>query len=201
MQQSKLTNTAYADHLRGCADLAIEIAQRMNIHEDAARQATFATVIINAERHNLFMEPTPRHTKAPVIPPETAAAGLNSEQAKKVEPAAADKDKQAAEKAASQISDVSKVTSPEQDAGARRTNFLSGINSARELLNKEGHVPPITPAGLNAAIAHQFPGKTQLGTLDVDELEQLLMFLSGKLDILRKKKAEAATTEDDDLDF
>lgn len=198
---NNLNQTAYGEHLRGCVDLANEMATRLNIHDDNARQACFATVIINAERHNVFMEPTPQHSKTPVIPPETAAVGLNSEQAKKVEPTAAEKDHKAAEKADAQINDVPKVSTPEADAGARRSGLLDGIAAARELLNKEGHVPPITPAGLNAAIAHQFPGKTQLGGLDVDELEKLLMFLSGKLDALRKKKAEAANTEGDDLGF
>jgi hypothetical protein len=86
----KLSSTAYADHLRGCADLAIELAARMNIHEDGARQATFATVIINAERHNIFMEPTPKDTKTPAIQPEPAAAEPDNS-VKGVETAAADK--------------------------------------------------------------------------------------------------------------
>lgn len=195
MQQ--LNETRYGDHLRGCADLAIEIAKRMNIHDDSARQACFATVIINAERHNLFMEPHPPHSKTPVIQPETAAVESSSTK-KGLDEAAAAKDQQAAEKADAQITDVPKTTTSEQSDGQRRTSFLAGIASARELLNKEGHQPPITPKGLNAYIAKQFSPKTELGQLDVDELEKLTMLLSSKLDVLREKKAKTTT---DDLDI
>lgn len=184
----KLTDTAYADHLRGCADLAIEIAQRMNIHEDSARQATFATVIINAERHNIFMEPHPPHSKTPVIPPEPAAADLSSEPVKSVETAAAAKDKAAAEKADAQVADMPRNPTEEQSDGQRRTSFLAAIQSARELLNKEGFTPPLTPVGLNKIINDDLGFPNNLGTLDVDQLEKVTMHLSRKLDTFRANK-------------
>lgn len=195
MQQ--LNETRYGDHLRGCADLAIEIAKRMNIHDDSARQACFATVIINAERHNVFMEPTPRDTKTPVIQPETAAVEP-SVTTKGVETAAAEKDQQAAEKADEQINDVPRTITSDQSEGQRRTSFLAGIQSARELLNKLGHQPPITPKGLNAYIGKQFAPKTELGQLDVDELEKLTMLLSSKVDVQREKNTKINS---DDLEI
>lgn len=194
----KLSGSAYADHLRGCADLAIEIASRMNIHEDGARQATFATVIINAERHNIFMEPHPPHSKTPVIQPEAAAVGLNSEPAKKVEPTAAEKDARAAARADAQIDDMPRTVTTEQSEGQRRTSFLAGITSARELLNKEGYQPPITPAGLNKLINEEMSIPGNLGSLDVAQLEKVTMYLSQKLDTFRHN-AKALTT--DDIDF
>lgn len=195
MQQSngKLSSTAYADHLRGCADLSVEIARRMDIREDSARQACFATVIINAERHNIFMEPVPKDSKTPVIPPETVAAES------RVPEKGVDRDAAAAEKADAQIGDVPKTTTPEMDEGARRSSFLAGIESARKLLNKLGHQPEITPAGLNTFIKKQFPPKTMLSSLDVDELEKLTKLLSVKLDEQRAKaKPETKTTDLED---
>lgn len=189
-QQSngKLSSTAYADHLRGCADLSVEIARRMDIREDSARQACFATVIINAERHNIFMEPVPKDSKTPVISPETAA--VNSSANKKGADAAA------AEKADAQIADVPKTSTPEMDEGARRSSFLAGIESARKLLNKLGHQPEVTPKGLCAFIARQFPGKTMLGMLDTDELEKLVMLMSERVDAQREKATPEIKTND-----
>ena len=196
---NSLNQTKYGDHLRGCVDLANEMADRLNIHDDNARQACFATVIINAERHNLFMEPHPPHSKTPVIQPETAAVELSA--SKSVETTAAEKDQRAAEKADAQILDVPRRTTPEQENGARRTAFLKGIESARDLLNKEGHVPVITPKALNAVICHDFAPKTMLSTLDVDELERLMMFLNSKLEVLREQKRKSHSTADDDIGF
>lgn len=185
MQQSngKLTGTAYAEHLRGCADLAIEIAARMNIHEDAARQATFATVIINAERHNVFMEPTPRDTKTPVIQPEPAAVKPATE--KSVGEAAAEKDAIAAAKADEQIRDVPRVTTPEQADGAKRTALLIAIDAGRTALNKAGYTPIMTPKALNAIINDELRIKGNLGTLDTDQLESVVKMLSERLDTFK----------------
>ncbi len=188
-QQSngKLNSTAYAEHLRGCADLSVEIARRMDIRDDSARQACFATVIINAERHNIFMEPVPRDSKTPVKPDiegvTESKEGVN-------------RDAAAAAKADAQIADVPKHATPEMDEGARRASFLAGVESARKLLNKLGHQPEITAAGLNSYIKKQFPGKTMLSSLDVDELEKLTMLMSKKVDEQREKAEKLAATNE-----
>lgn len=195
---NNITQTKWADHLRACAGMANEIAEILDIRDDAARQAMFATIIIDAKNHGVFIEPTPQHAKTPVIQPETAAAESNATK-KGVDEAAAERDKTAAVKADAQIADVPKVTTPEHAEGGRRTAFLKGIESARDLLNREGHVPPVTPKALNAVIAHDFAPKTQLGSLDVDELERLMVFLNSKLEVLREQKAKGKTEEE--IDF
>lgn len=199
MQQSngKLTGTAYADHLRGCADLAVEIAGRMDIREDSARQACFATIIINAERHNIFMEPVPRDSKTPVIQPEPAAVepGVTT---KGVETAAAEKDVQAAAKADSQIDGVPKVSTPEQDAGAKRSALLEGIEAAKTLLNKAGFTPPVTPKGLLTMVNQDLDVPGNLGTMDNDDLEKIIKYLSEKLDTFKHNTSALAG---DDIDF
>ena len=180
MQQSngKLSSTAYADHLRGCADLSVEIAQRMDIRDDSARQACFATVIINAERHNIFMEPVPRNTKTPVIQPEPAVAskatteGGNSKQ----------RDEAAAAKADGQIKDIAPNPTPETAAAANRSVLLDAIDKGRNALNKAGHLPIMTPKALNDIINTELNIPGNLGTLDTDQLELVAKMLSDKLD-------------------
>lgn len=189
MQQLSVGQTKWAEHLRGCADLAKEIANRMDIREDPARQAMLATIIISADRHNLFIEPHPPHSKTPVIPETAAAAGVTEKQE------GVDRDAAAAEKADAQIADVPKTATPEMDEGARRTSFLAGIDSARLLLNKLGH-KEITAAGLNTYIKKEFPGKTMLSSLDVDELEKLTMLMSEKVDAQRAKAKPETKTND-----
>lgn len=196
---NNLTQSKWADHLRGCAQITNDITRMLDIRDDAARQATFATVCIDATKHNIFVEPIPE-SKTPVITPEPAAAELVAN-AERVETAAAEKDRLAAEKADAQINDVPRVTTPEQDQGVRRSTFLSAIESARNLLNKEGHVPPITPAGLKAVIKRDFAPHEQMGTMDVDDLERLMMALNTKLDELREKNRKAKTETEDDLGF
>ncbi len=41
---NNLTQTKWADHVRGCADLAKEIAIRLDIRDDAARQAMLGEI-------------------------------------------------------------------------------------------------------------------------------------------------------------
>lgn len=175
----KVNNEKYAAHVLECAEIARRVGEALGLREDAARQACFATVCIDAKGHGVFLEPVPKDSKIPVSVPEAAvtAGGI---------------DAVAAAKADAQIADVPKVTTPEQSNGARRTAFLAGIESARNLLNKEGHTPPITPVGLNAIIKQQFPGREQVGSLDIDELETLTMMLSQKLDEIRKRKESEA---------
>lgn len=173
-QPNGISSTAYADHLRGCADLAKEIATRMDIREDSARQAMLATLIISADRHNLFLAPTPEHSKTPAGPTNGAAKAV-----------AEIFDEAAAKKADAQIVDVPRNTSEEDLRVASRGVFLNTIQKGIDLLNKEGHVPPITPKGLCALIKKEFEGKDNLGALDLDELEALTEMLSRRLDVLK----------------
>jgi hypothetical protein len=189
-QSNGISTTAYADHLRGCADLAKEIAVRMDIRDDGARQAMLATLIISADRHNLFLAPTPEHSKTPVEPngKPVPAVAVSNEQI----------DRAAARKADAQIADVPRHSTHEEDTGTRRTLFLQTIQQGVDLLNKEGHVPPITPKGLCALIKKEFEGKDNLGSLDLDELEALTEMLSRRLDVL---KAAKKAKQDEDIPF
>lgn len=184
---TNLSSTAYADHLRGCADLAKEIATRMDIRDDSARQAMLATLIISADRHNLFLEPTPQHSKTPAAPPSEAGLPENGMH-RIAAPAPVAKDEAAARKADEQIKDVPRHSSPEDEYGVRRTKLLAGINSVRDLLVKEGHVPVFTPQYLNQFILDEMKVQGNLGTLDVDQLEELIKLLNTKLDNLRHNK-------------
>lgn len=186
----QLSQTKWADHLRGCAEIANEIAKILDIRDDAARQAMFATIAIDAKNHGVFLEPVPKDTKTPV-----GGAAASTEANKGVETLTPDE--AAAAKADAQIAEIDPAPTPEKAETAQRGALLAGIHSAVDLLNKEGH-KPITPGGLNKFIESQFKasGKTQLGTLTVDELERLTMLLSSKIDVLREKKAKAKTTDD-----
>lgn len=185
-----LNESRYADHLRGCADLAKEIAARMDIREDSARQACLATIIISADRHNLLIEPTPPHTKTPAEPNGAAKRETHATLPPlKGTEAAIAADAAAAQKADAQITDVPKRDStPDEDAGARRTALLAGINSARNLLIKEGHVPLFTPKYMNEFIKDEMKVDGNLGSLDVDQLEELIKLLNTKLDNLKHNK-------------
>ena len=186
-----LNQTKWADHLRGCAEIANEIAKMLDIRDDAARQAMYATICIDAKNHGVFLEPVPKDSKSPV----GGTAAASTEANKSVEPLSPDE--AAAAKADAQIAEIDPTPTPEKAETAQRGALLAGIHSAVGLLNKEGH-KPITPGGLNKFIESQFKasGKTQLGTLTVEELERLTMLLSSKIDVLREKKAKAKITDD-----
>lgn len=198
-------NSKYIAHILECAEIAEQVAVKIGLRDDAAKQACFATICIDAKNHGVFLEPTPNHTKESV---KAQVDKLRTDTDPKFAPemgAIADSldslvDEAAAQKADAQIKDVPQHSTPEQDASARRTAFLKGIDDARNLLNKEGHVPPITPAGLNAYIKKEFPPTTNLGSLDLDQLEELTKKLSVKLDALRGKK-KTQTPADDDIGF
>lgn len=215
-QPNGLQETKWADHLRACVDLSKEIADRMGIHADEARQACFATLVIASDRHNLFLEPHPPHSKTPVIQPEPAA--VSDGPAKKVEsrsdqsetaavntaavgsPSKIDIDEQRAQNADRHASEAIRNPTEAQADGAKRGALLGGISDAVKLLNKQGHVPPVTPGGLNKFIAKEFPGKTELGVLETDELERLIMLLASKLEVLKEKQAKEKA-KSTDIDF
>lgn len=189
-----LTQSRWADHLRGCAEVANDIAKILNIHEDGARQAMFATVAIDAKNHGVFVEPVPKDSKTPVIQPETAAASNATGEVESTQK----RDEAAAAKADAQAKDVPKTTTPAQNEAARRQALHKGIESAVKLLNDEGHDPKITVAGLNAVIKREFDGKANLSFLDADEMEKLTKLLSDKLDDLRAKTKAASSNDDID---
>lgn len=184
-QPNPLLVTRYADHLRGCADLAKEIATRMDIRDDSARQAMLATLIISADRHNLFLEPVPLDTKTPVK--ETApASGNGTEQHKAAaKEVAAIFDEASAQKADAQVKDVIPNPTSEQADGAKRTALLDAINKGCNLLNKSGYTPIITPKALNEIINGELQFTGNLGTLDTDQLELVAKLLVGRLDTFK----------------
>lgn len=170
-------------HCIEMAKIAIKVGGVMDLKNDAL-QSCFATILISGDKHGVFLEPTPQHSKTPVIPPETAAVEP-SVTTKGVETAAAAKDQQAAEKADEQIKNVPKTTTPEQGAGAKRSALLEHIEAAKTLLNKAGFTPPVTPKGLLAIVNDELQIPGNLGTVDNDDLEKIIMHLSQKLDTFR----------------
>lgn len=180
-----MEQTKYDSHLKAVAVFTNEIVEILGLRDDAAKQACYATHVIDAQRHGVFREPVPLDTKTPV-----PANG----KPKTEEELQAAFDAAAAKKADAQIADVPRKTSAEDDTGTRRTLFLRTIQEGVALLNNEGHVPPITAKGLCAVIKKEFEGKDNLGSLDLDELEALTAMLSRRLDVLKeakKKQAEA----------
>lgn len=47
--------SAFEAHLLECADLAAALAEQLHLTDDSARQACFATVCIDAQRHNVIL--------------------------------------------------------------------------------------------------------------------------------------------------
>lgn len=170
MATTNLSSTAYANHLRGCADLAKEIATRMDIREDSARQAMLATLIISADRHNIFMEPTPPNGKPTAAAPDDEAAV---------------RDEAAAQKADAQIKDAPRNPTPEQADGAKRAALLAGITQGRDLLNKAGYTPIMTPKALNGIINDEMNIPGDLGSLDTDQLESVVKMLATRLETFK----------------
>lgn len=172
----------FENHCIEMAKIAVKVGAVMDLKNDAL-QACFATILISGDKHGVFLEPVPRDTKTPVIPETAVAVGVTEKQK-----GVLDRDVAAAAKADEQIKDVPRVTTAEQDQGARRSSFLDAITSARELLNKEGFTPPVTPAGLIKLINEDLKIPGNLGTIDVDQLEKVIMYLSEKLDTFRANK-------------
>lgn len=179
---SNLTGTKWADHLRGCAGMANEIADILGLRDDAARQATFATVTIDAGKHGVFLEPIPEEGNRVI----SAIDPYQRQKETELPPTVAQAPPQRATPPRGEVVGKNlgalRDPTPEQAENANRGALLAGINSARELLEKGDR--QWTPAYLNEYIAGRFQasGKTQLGTLDVDELAELTKLLSGELD-------------------
>lgn len=179
---SQQTNEKYTAHILECASIAQQVAQLIGLRDDSARQACFATVCIDAKGHGVFLEPVPPHTKTPVEGNGQLIQSLKDHNAKL-------SDEAAAKKADAQIADVpQRKSTAEEDAGARRTSLLSGINSARDLLVKEGYQPLFTPKYMNEFIKEKMKIDGNLGTLDVDELATLIELLNKTLDTYRHNK-------------
>jgi hypothetical protein len=172
----------FENHCIEMAKIAVKVGAVMDLKNDAL-QACFATILISGDKHGVFLEPTPRDTKTPVIQPEPAAAE-SSATTKGVDKAAA-ADTKAAEKADAQIKDVPKVTTAEQAEGGKRSALLEGVQNVVRLLNKEGYTPLITPRSLNEIIATDMKITGGLGMLGVDDLEFLIKKLTTTLDTFK----------------
>lgn len=168
----QLSNTKYAAHILECAAIAKQVGEHLGLRDDAARQACFATVCIDAKGHGVFLEPIPKDTKTPVPQNGNDMA----------------KDEAAAQKADDQIKDIFPNPTPEQADGARRSALLEGVHNAVGLLNKAGHVPPVTPKSLNEIIKTDLKIEGGLGVLQPDDLEFLIKKLATTLDTLKHNK-------------
>lgn len=171
---NNISQTAWADHLRGCAGMANEIADILGLRDDAARQATFATVTIDAGKHGVFLEPIPEaavvepdHQAKSVLPPQRATPPRGEVVGKNL--------------------GALRDPTPEQAEGANRGALLAGINSARELLGW-------TPVALNEYIQSKLKVNKDLGSLDLEELAQLTEKLSKRIDV-EKNKSESPLKE------
>lgn len=69
--ESGYLQSKYAQHLMGCAEIADAICTRFGVHEDSARQACFATIVIDANERFIF---TLDDAQAPPAPPEPISA-------------------------------------------------------------------------------------------------------------------------------
>lgn len=186
MASSDINQTAYAEHLRGCADLAKEITARMDLRDDSARQACFATVIINAERHNIFMEPTPRDSRTPA-----SGNGSVPGPAKLAEQASG-KPKDYAAPVSPQNAGAVKNPTPEQAEAGAKLALRDGVKRACLLLNQAGYVPALSNIpkdGKLCTLDGYIKTETQLGKsfvdLDSEDLEALIKNLSLKLDVFK----------------
>lgn len=148
--ESNYVNSPYGQHIMGCAEIAYGICERFGIHDDSARQACFATVVIDAKEQLIFISPL-------------------------------SKDRAAAAKADAQIKEIDPVPTAEKADGVLRTQLLDKINDARELLNKEGYIPTLTPAALNLHIKNDLKLEGNLGSLDTDDLEKVIKWIAEKL--------------------
>lgn len=166
-----LTQSKWADHLRGCAEIANDIAKILDIREDSARQAMFATITIDAGKHNVFVEPIPEQSNGNGVKPDTPPQRATPPKYEVV----------------GENLGALRNPTPEQTEGANRGALLSGINIARELLK-------MSPADLNKYIQTKMNTDKTLGSLDVDDLAVLAEKLSKRIDA-EKKKPESKLKE------
>lgn len=177
----KIANAKYAEHILECAAIAKQAGDFLGLRDDAARQACFATVCIDAKGHGVFLEPTPRDTKTPVIQPEPAAASNTTKEGGTSE----ERDEAAAAKADAQIPAIAPNPTPELADGVKRTTLLEAIEKGRSLLNKSGYTPVMTGKSLNEIINGELGMPGNLGTLDTDQLEIVAKMLMTRLDIFK----------------
>lgn len=52
--RSLYLNSAYGQHIMGCAELAQAVCERFGVHGDEARQACFATIVIDTKERFIF---------------------------------------------------------------------------------------------------------------------------------------------------
>jgi hypothetical protein len=171
---NNLTGTKWADHVRGCADLAREIAGRLDIRDDPARQAMLATIIISADRHNIFLEPIPERIAPVLIASELLREAAKADSTWRQEPPKGE--------VVGENRGALRNPTPEQAEGATRDALLAGISSARELLKMDGKQ-------MNEYIAAKMKTTKTLGMLTVDELSTLTEKLCKRIDAEKAKAA------------
>lgn len=71
--ESKYLKSAYAQHLIGCAEIADAICMRFGVHDDAARQACFATIVIDSNERFIFTSNPDSLESAGAPPPRISA--------------------------------------------------------------------------------------------------------------------------------
>lgn len=175
----------YEAHVMEVATLAKRVGEALDLKADAL-QSCFATLMIDTSKYGIFFEPpTPRSSVTPVAPPtpkeenfQTGPEGLAAAKAEVAD-------------------EIPKNVTIEQSDDAVRTELLKGVNNARNLLNRAGHTPPVTPKGVNKLIETKMGIKGTPETLDNEQLSQLLKIMTDRLDEL--KKPEASGTSDDDF--
>lgn len=63
-KRSLYVNSAYGQHIMGCAELANAVCERFGVHGDDARQACFATIVIDTKERFIFESPAEKDEKA-----------------------------------------------------------------------------------------------------------------------------------------
>lgn len=190
---ANLNQTKWADHVVACSELANTVAEKMDIRDDSARQAMLATIIISADRHNLFLEPTPPNGKAPIKTTDSDSEGVLPAGSNKPDlPLVTERAPQRATPPKGEVVGGNlgalRDPTPEQAEGAKRTELLKGIEQARMLLIKEGYTPTMTPKALNEVIKADMNISGGVGVLDVEQLEFLIKKMNTTLDTFRANK-------------
>lgn len=173
---SNITSTRWADHLRGCAGMANEIADILGLRDDAARQACFATVTIDAGKHNVFLAPIPEavtSTAESVTPTPKPLPQCATPPKGEISP---------------ENQGAIKNATPEQAEVVSREVLIDGVHKAAKLLNAKGYTPPMSPESLNKFIEEKLQIEGGLGVLNPDQLGELLKTLTEKIATFKHNK-------------
>lgn len=177
---NNITHTRWADHLRGVAGLANEIADILDIRDDAARQACFATIAIDAGKHGVFVEPIPE--AASPIKRGNEVVSEAAPRPRRVEPPKGE--------VVGENLGALKDPTPEQAEQGKREALMDGVQAACKALNLAGYTPAMTATRLNKYIKEKLDLDGGLGVIstDNDNLELLLKRLNETLDTFKSNK-------------